>query len=52
MKKILVVEDEASIREELKSLLINASYEVETIEDFTNVLEQLLKIDCELSTLF
>lgn len=48
MKKILVVEDEASIREELKSLLINASYEVETIEDFTNVLEQLLKIDCDL----
>ena len=48
MKKILVVEDEAAIREELKSLLINASYEVETIEDFTNVLEQLLKIDCDL----
>lgn len=48
MKKILIVEDEASIREELKSLLINASYEVETIEDFTNVLEQLLKIDCDL----
>ena len=48
MKKILVVEDEASIREELKSLLLNASYEVETIEDFTNVLEQLLKIECDL----
>ena len=48
MKKILVVEDETSIREELKSLLLNASYEIETIEDFTNVLEQLLKIDCDL----
>lgn len=48
MKKILIVEDEVSIREELKSLLLNASYEVETIEDFTNVLEQLLKIDCDL----
>ena len=48
MKKILIVEDEPSIREELKSLLLNASYEVETINDFTNVLEQLLKIDCDL----
>ena len=48
MKTILVIEDESSIREELCSLLKNAGYEVKTIEDFTNVLEQIIKIDADL----
>ncbi len=48
MKTILVIEDESSIREELCSLLKNAGYEVKTIEKFTNVLEQIIKIDADL----
>ena len=48
MKKIVIVEDEESIREELKALLLNASYEVEVVEDFKDVLGGLLKIDCDL----
>ena len=48
MKTILVIEDESSIREELCSLLKNAGYEVKTIENFTNVLEQIIKIDADL----
>ena len=46
--RILVIEDESSIREELCSLLKNAGYEVKTIENFTNVLEQIIKIDADL----
>ena len=48
MKKILIIEDEKSIREELKSLLENASYGVITIENFENLLDQMLKIECDL----
>ena len=34
MKKILIVEDEKIIRNELKTLLENSGYEVITIENF------------------
>lgn len=39
MKKILIVEDEITISKELKSILINAGYEAEILEDFNNSLE-------------
>lgn len=39
MDKILIIEDEALIREELKTLLSNAGYLVEAAEEFGNVAE-------------
>ena len=48
MKKIIIIEDELSIREELKSLLENANYQVIIIDNFNNILEQILKIECDL----
>ena len=39
MKKILIVEDEIKLRNELKELLSNYMYEVEVIESFDNTLE-------------
>lgn len=41
--KILIVEDEKNMRMELKQLLQNAMYEVDTIEEFTDVAKQILK---------
>ena len=37
MKKILIIEDEKIIRDELKTLLENASYEVSCLEKFNNI---------------
>lgn len=45
MKKILIVEDDAAIRTELKALLSNDGYEAAVIEDFTDVLGQILKAE-------
>lgn len=45
MKKILIVEDDAAIRTELKALLSNDGYEAAAIEDFTDVLGQILKAE-------
>ena len=39
MDKILIIEDEHLIREELKTLLSNAGYLVEAAEEFGNVAE-------------
>lgn len=39
MDKILIIEDEELIREELKTLLSNAGYLAETVEDFSNAAE-------------
>lgn len=39
MKKILIIEDEEVIRNELKELLINNGYNVEVLESFNNSLE-------------
>lgn len=44
-RKILIIEDDKEVREELEILLENAGYEVETITDFENVVEQVLKIN-------
>lgn len=43
MKKILIVEDDLSIRTELKELLDNSGYEAETLTDFENAKEVILK---------
>jgi len=44
MKKILIIEDEKIIRNELKSLLENSGYEVLIIEKFDNVKENIKEI--------
>ncbi len=41
MQKILVVEDNETLREELKILLENAGYEVALVRDFSNVGKQM-----------
>lgn len=41
MKKILIIEDEELIREELASLLSNAGYLTESVDDFNTVLRQV-----------
>ena len=43
MKKILIVEDEKIIRNELKTLLENSGYEVSAIENFNNTKEDIIK---------
>lgn len=42
LKKILIVEDDTMIREELSSLLKNAMYEVVALENFEHVVEDIL----------
>ena len=44
MKKILIIEDDESVRKELEELLSNASYEVLTLESYTNMLEDILSM--------
>ena len=44
MKKILIIEDDESVRGELEELLSNAGYEVFALEDYTNMLEDILMI--------
>ena len=44
MKKILIIEDDESVRGELEELLSNAGYEVLALEDYTNMLEDILMI--------
>jgi len=41
MKRILIIEDEELIREELATLLSNVGFEVKCIEDFNNPIEQI-----------
>lgn len=48
MKKIVLVEDDLSIREELYNLLANSSYEPFIIKDFHNVKDEILKINPDL----
>lgn len=48
MKKILIIEDELTIRHELKTLLENSGYKVLIIENFTNLKEQILKLKVDL----
>ncbi len=42
MKKIVIVEDEAFMREELEQILKKAQYEVSSITSFANITEQIL----------
>ena len=46
--RILIVEDEVKIREELQSFLNNNVYETETIKRFENTLEEILNYDIDL----
>lgn len=48
VKNILIIEDEKYLREELKFLLENEGFHVETIERFENVLEQVLSLKPDL----
>lgn len=43
MFKIVIVEDDKEIREELKILLQNSGYEVKTITEFENVENKILE---------
>lgn len=48
MKKILIIEDEAVLCEELSTLLKNAGYETEQIRDLGRIAEQMLSSDADL----
>ena len=48
MKKILIVEDEKIIRNELKTLLENSGYEVLMLEKFTNAKEDIKSMTLDL----
>ena len=43
MKKILIIEDDESVRSELKTLLSNAGYQVILSEDYQNMLDFIIK---------
>lgn len=48
MKKILIVEDEITIRDELQKLLKNSGYEAVIIKDFNNAEENVLNEEADL----
>lgn len=48
MKKIIVVEDDIALRDELSLLLQHNGYEVTVITDFTNTLNQLQEMNADL----
>lgn len=48
MKKILIVEDDDSIRDELVELLENANYKALALNDFKHSLDEILKISPDL----
>lgn len=48
MKKILIVEDDQILQEELKALLDNASYEAVVLKDFTKSKEIILEVNPDL----
>lgn len=48
MKKILIIEDEETIRNELKTLLENSGYEVLMLEKFTNAKEDIKSMTLDL----
>lgn len=45
---ILIVEDEIKLREELKIFLENNGYQVKTIDNFDNTLNEIKNINCDL----
>ena len=48
MEKILIIEDDSSIRTELKELLNNSGYETIILTDFQNALDNILNIKADL----
>ena len=48
MKKILIIEDDESVRGELEELLSNAGYEALTLDGTTNMLDDILSIHPDL----
>ena len=48
MKKILIVEDDVAIRQELTELLMNAGYEVCALTEFSDTTEEIIKIGADL----
>ena len=48
VQKILIIEDEVKIRDELASFLKNNGYEALFISNFENTLEDILKLDADL----
>ena len=48
MKKILIVEDDESISEELYNLLVNSGYKAEILKDFVNAKDEVLKSRADL----
>lgn len=48
MKKILIVEDDAAIREELQELLQNSGYMTEAIQDFVDTVASIHKMQADL----
>ena len=48
MERILIVEDEVKIREELKTFFENNGYEILTINNFENTLDQIKKLEIDL----
>lgn len=48
MKKIMIIEDETTLREELSVLLYNAGYEAIALTDYHDVSEQMKAIECDL----
>lgn len=48
MKKILIIEDDKVLREELKRLLLTSSYEVITMDHFETSLEEMKKAEVDL----
>ena len=46
--KILIIEDDLELREELKVLLDNNGYQGIILKDFKNALEEILVIDPDL----
>ncbi|EGT3616828.1 response regulator transcription factor [Clostridium perfringens] len=48
MKKILIIEDDLRIRKYMKKYLEGYDYEVDIINDFENVIEEVLKVSADL----
>ncbi len=48
MYKIMIVEDDVTIRDELKNLLNRYGYEVSIIDDFSNAVNNIVESNCDL----
>ncbi|NFT93521.1 response regulator transcription factor [Clostridium botulinum] len=48
MYKIMIVEDDVTIRDELKNLLNRYGYEVSIIDDFSNAVNHIVESNCDL----